>query len=260
VVKAGADVLGIDADSKMLETALERLKKACPTPNEEGLGSFKLAQGNFRDIETIAQGEKFDKVEGILFDLGVSNIQLSSDSRGFSFGSPEADLDMRIDPASQGLKASDLLNGLRSDQLVSLFAKVLNPSESRFLSKLVVAARERNPFEKVGDFLRIAKRLRTKKALNPATLPFLALRMAVNSELENLAEALPKAFFLLTPKGKLLVISFHSGEEKVILDFYYSLERGGEGKILVKGLRPTREEIERNPKARSAELFVLEKI
>lgn len=260
MVKAGADILGIDADSEMLKIATERLKKACPTPNEKGLGSFKLARGNFKNIDVVAKEEKFDKVDGILFDLGVSNIQLTSETRGFSFGSPEASLDMRIDPASQGVKASDLLNGLRGDQLVSLFARVLTPSESRFLSKLIVAARVRHPFERIEDFLKIAKRLKTKKDLNPATLPFLALRMAVNSELENISEVLPKAFSLLSKKGKLLVISFHSGEEKAVLDFYYTKERAGEGKISVRGLRPGPNEIDRNPRARSAELFVLEKI
>ncbi|MBI4153398.1 16S rRNA (cytosine(1402)-N(4))-methyltransferase RsmH, partial [Candidatus Woesebacteria bacterium] len=251
MVKAGANVLGIDADPEMLEKAEKRL---------EGAGSLKLVYGNFRNIEEIASNENFREVDGILFDLGVSNLQLMGVKRGFSFASPEALLDMRIDPSSQAVRACDLLNGLRADQLTTLFAKVLTPSESRFLAKRIVEERERKSFETVGDFLRIAKRVRTKKDLNPATLPFLALRMAVNSELENLNEALPKALTCLKKDGKLLLITFHSGEKKIVLDFYHRSQREGSGKILtVRPIRPGEGEIKENPRARSAELWVLQK-
>ena len=107
----------------------------------------------------------------------------------------------------------------------------------------------------------VTKKVGGKKDLHPGTLPYLALRMAVNSELENLAETLPKAFSLLKSGGKLLVITFHSGEEKVVLDFYFEKEREGSAKILTKrSVTPTLKEIRENPRARSAELWVLEKI
>lgn len=260
-VKAGANVLGIDLDREMLAVAEKRLEVACPTPNQNGLGSFKLTYGNFRDIDVIASREDFREVDEIFFDLGVSNLQLMGQKRGFSFGYPEAVLDMRIDPNSQAVMACDLLNGLRADQLTALFSKVLTPSQSRFLAKRAVEQRKRKPFETVEDFLRIAKRVRTKKDLNPATLPFLALRMAVNSELENLNEALPKAFTCLKKGGKLLVVTFHSGEEKIVLDFYREVVREGSGKILTfVPIRPGEDEISKNPRARSAELWVLQKI
>ena len=252
LVKAGANVLGIDLDVGMLEEAKKRL---------EGAGSLNLTYGNFKDIDVISSGEDFKEVDGVLFDLGVSNLQLMGEKRGFSFGYPEAALDMRIDPNSQGVTASDLLNGLRADQLTALFSKVLTPSQSRFLASRAVVQRERKPFETVEDFLRIAKRLKSKKDLNPATLPFLALRMAVNSELENLNEALPKALACLKKGGKLLVVTFHSGEEKIVLDFYRKVEKEGSGKILtLVAIRPGEDEIKKNPRARSAELWVLQKI
>ena len=261
LVKAGAQVLGIDLDREILEVAGKRLAVACPTPNQNGLGSFKLVYGNFRSIDVIASREDFREVDGILFDLGVSNLQLMGEKRGFSFGYPEAALDMRIDPNSQAVTASDLLNGLRADQLTVLFSKVLTPSQSRFLASRVIEQRERNPFETVEDFLRIAKRVRIKKDLNPATLPFLALRMAVNSELENLNEALPKALTCLKKGGKLLVVTFHSGEEKITLDFFHQSQKEGTGKILTSvPIRPGGDEISKNPRARSAELWVLQKI
>jgi len=252
LVKAGANVLGIDLDVGMLEEAKKRL---------EGAGSLNLTYGNFKDIDVISSGEDFKEVDGVLFDLGVSNLQLMGEKRGFSFGYPEAALDMRIDPNSQGVTASDLLNGLRADQLTALFSKVLTPSQSRFLASRAVVQRERKPFETVEDFLRIAKRLKSKKDLNPATLPFLALRMAVNSELENLNEALPKALTCLKKGGKILVITFHSGEEKIVLDFFQKSEKEGSGKILTSvAIRPGEDEIKKNPRARSAELWVLQKI
>lgn len=261
LVKAGADVLGIDSDREMLKEAEERLEEACPTPNQNGLGSLKLTHGNFKDVDAIASREDFSEVDGVLFDLGVSNLQLMGEKRGFSFGYPEAPLDMRIDPNSEGVTASDLLNGLRADQLTVLFSKVLTPSQSRFLASRVVEQREKKPFETVQDFLRIAKRLKTKKDLNPATLPFLALRMAVNSELENLKEALPKAVGCLKKGGKILVITFHSGEEKIVLDFFHQCQEEGTGKILTSvSIRPGEEEISKNPRARSAELWILQKI
>lgn len=251
--KKGAEILGIDADEEMLEVARKRL--------EEALGSFTLVHDNFRNIEGVAQNADFKDVDGVLFDLGVSNLQLLGQKRGFSFGYPEAALDMRIDSNSQGVTASDLLNGLRADQLTALFSKVLTPSQSRFLASRVIEQREKKPFETVEDFLRIAKRLKSKKDLNPATLPFLALRMAVNSELENLNEALPKALTCLKKGGKILVVTFHSGEEKIVLDFFHQSQKEGTGKILTfEAIRPGEGEISKNPRARSAELWVLQKI
>ncbi|MEK7112742.1 MAG: 16S rRNA (cytosine(1402)-N(4))-methyltransferase RsmH [Patescibacteria group bacterium] len=252
MVKKGAVVLGIDADAKMLEVARKRL--------EEASGSFRLIHDNFRNIDGIAKNADFKDVDGVLFDLGVSNIHLTSDNRGFSFSNPEAELDMRLDSKTQGLKASDLLNSLREDHLIALFGKVLKFSEARYLAKRVVQEREKKHIQTVGDFLRVVMGLTTKKSLHPATLPFLALRFPVNSELENLNEGLPKAFSLLKKGGKLLLITFHSGEEKVVLDFYHEAERRGEAKILTRRpVRPGEGEIRKNPRARSAELYVLAK-
>lgn len=259
-VKKGADVLGIDTDEKMIEVSSKRLRKACPTPNQNGLGSFKLIHGNFKDIDRISGKEGFENVDSVIFDLGTSNLQLTSPDRGFSFTNPEADLDMRMDPKTQGLKGMDLLNVLRKDQLFELFNRVLPFWEAKVLSKRVIEFRERKKFEKVEDFLEACEGMRKKAGLNPATLPFLALRIAVNSELENLSEALPKAFDLLAKEGRLLIIVFHSGERKVVLDFFYGKVREGRGNMLSeKGIIPEEKEILKNPRARSAVLYVLEK-
>lgn len=253
IIKNGGKVLGIDADPAMLEIAKKRLKEVGD--------NFKLVLGNFKDIDEIAKKEGFDEVEGIIFDLGVSNIHLTGKKRGFSFSETEAPLDMRLNLKDYGVSAADLLNGLREDHLTVLFAKVLPFFKAKKIAKMIAAYRAQKKFETVGDFLEALKDFRSKPGLNPATLPFLALRMAVNSELENLKEALPKAFSLLVHGGRLIILSFHSKEEELILDFFFSEERSNSGKILTdEPILATSEEIAGNIKARSAKLRILEKL
>jgi 16S rRNA (cytosine1402-N4)-methyltransferase len=240
LLEAGVRVLGIESDPEILEIAQERLAKFNPL----------LAHGNFKDIDRIAKENGFNKVDGILFDLGVSNLQLMNEGRGFSFSNPSAELDMRIDRNSQEVTGAILLNVLRKDQLEEMFSRVQDSSSARWLTKRVLEKREITPIKKVGDFLDICEGLRGKARLNPATLPFLALRIAVNSEIENLKEALPKAYDLLEVGGKLLVISFHSKEEEIVKSF---------SKEFMGPIKPTMNEVNNNPRARSAELFVLTK-
>lgn len=238
MVKRGVNVLGIEADKEIIEIARKRLKA-------------KIVQGNFRNIDKIAADNNFTEVNGVIFDLGISNIQLLSQERGFSFSNPEALLDMRLDKDGQGVTAADLLNGLREDQLKRLFSATLRPNQVNYIVKNILLRRESGtPFEKVGDFVQVCASLKVKGSLHPATLPFLALRIAVNSELENLKEALPKAFDLLKTGGRLLVITFHSGEDKIVKSFF-----GKSGQIIF----PSEIEINNNPRSRSAKLYVVEK-
>jgi len=238
LVKRGVSVLGIEADGKMVKIAQERLKS-------------KIVHGNFINIDKIASENEFTDIDGIIFDLGISNIQLLFTERGFSFLHEEDPIDMRLDKDSQGVAAADLLNCLREDQLKKMFSVTLMPNQVNYIVKNILLARESKPFEKVGDFVQVCKSLRVKGDLHPATLPFLALRIAVNSELENLKEALPKAFDLLKTGGKLLVITFHSGEDKIVKSFF-----GKSGRIIF----PSEIEINNNPRSRSAKLYIIEKI
>jgi len=240
LLESGVKILGIESDPEILEIGKERLNNL----------NCIMVHGNFKDIDKIAHENGFNKVDGILFDLGVSNLQLMNESRGFSFSNPNAIFDMRIDKENQEVTGAILLNVLRKDQLEKLFSKVLDLSSARWLTKRVLEKRETKPIGTVGDFLDICEGLRGKARLNPATLPMLAVRIAVNSELENLKEVLPKAYDLLEIGGKLLIISFHSGEEEIVKNF---------SKEFLGPIKPTMEEINRNPKARSAELFVLTK-
>lgn len=236
MVAAGASVLGIEADPKMLEIAKKRLGN-----------SAKLILGNFDNLEKIAKENNFTEVDGILFDLGVSNLHLKEDERGFSFSNPEQNLDMRLNPEMQGVKASDLLNALDQTQLTELFEKVLSHNESKRVASRIMTMR---PIYKVGDLIDCLKNIPHKEHLNPATLPMLALRIAVNSELDNLDEAIPKAFTLLKKGGRLLIITFHSGEEKIVQKYM---------NVRTKVRIPSYEEIHKNIRSRSAKLYVYTK-
>lgn len=241
MVALGANVLGIEADPKMMEIAKERLGDRA-----------NLVLGNFTNIEKIAKENNFIGIDGILFDLGVSNLHLKEDERGFSFSSPDQDLDMRLNPDVQGVKASDLLNALDQTQLTHLFEKVLSHNEAKRIAGRVMTQR---PILKVSELIDLLKDIPHKEKLNPATLPMLALRIAVNSELDNLEEVLPKAISLLKKGGRLLVIIFHSAEENIVKKLVENSDLNKRVKVRVPGY----EEINKNIRSRSAKLYIYEK-
>lgn len=252
ILKKGARVLGIETDKKALKAARERLSRFQPR--------IAAVHGNFRDINKIALKKGFSRVDGIFFDLGVNIDQLKSTTRGFSFGNDSAALDMRLDKTEQHLTAADLLNSLRKDQLKKLFEKTLAFRETKTLIKRIIVFREQRKIKTVGDFLEIVGKKIKRGKIHPATRAFLALRMATNSELENLKEALPRAFGLLKTKGRLVVISFHSSEDKVVKDFYKNLSVEKRGEMLTKGpIGPSLLEVGENKRARSAKMRVIEK-
>jgi len=258
IIKAGGEVLGIDRDPEALEFSGKRLSQACP------LGAFRwtLIEGNFGQISDLAKKAGFDQVKGILFDLGVSSHQLETGERGFSFNK-EADLDMRMSP---GLKvtAKDLVNGLNEGELVELFTKLGGEHRSRSIAAAICRARKISPIEKCDQLATIILRSVPARGkydrTHPATRVFQALRIAVNDELNNLKEALPSALSLLKPGGRLVAISFHSLEDRIVKDFIKEKENSGEIINLTGSpITPSREEVEANPRARSAKMRGAEK-
>ncbi len=244
ILRRGGRVLGIDMDPEMIKIAQIRLEE------EFDKNDFKLVNGNFTEIDSIAKENGWLPVAGILLDLGVSNLHLKDEDRGFSFANPAAKLDMRLNKETQGVSAADLLNVLREDQLEEMFSVVLEGGPARWLTGRVIYSREKSKIETVGDFLEICKGLKTgKTGLSEATLPFLALRIAVNSELDNLKTVLPKAYDMLEKDGCLVVITFHSGEDKIVKEFT------GNSNFSKPGL----EEVYDNPRARSAKMRVIKK-
>lgn len=252
VLNLGGRVIGIELDPVMLSTSKNRLEKFKQ--------NFIGVQGNFKDIDKFVRENGFESVSGVLMDLGVTNIHLKNLERGFSFENPEANLDMRLDPETQGVTASDLLNVLREDQLREMFEVTLDPGAAKWITGRVIHSRTEKPIKTVGDMLEICEGLRTGKVgLSTATLPFLALRITVNSELENLKEALPKAFDILEKGGRLVVISFHSKEDVIVKDFFKEKTLEGAKPITFKPVTASAGELEANRRARSAKMRVLEK-
>ena len=249
IVKRGGKVLGIDTD----EEAIEHVKKILSEKD-----NITLVRGNFRDIGEIARAHGFEKVAGVLFDLGVSSHQLTAKERGFSF-QKDGPLDMRMHPKEGFATAADLVNGLYEHELTSLFEKYGEDRMARRIARAICVAREVARIETTAELARIIERVvgrrvfGGKKSIHPATKVFQALRIAVNDELGSLEAALPKAVELLDDKGRIAVISFHSLEDRIVKNFFR------EHSLAKKPIAPTDEEIARNPKARSGKLRIYEK-
>ena len=255
-------LLGIDCDPEALNSAREYLTTACPVQRNVGPNaSWRLVSGNFKDLKKIALNNDFAKVDGILFDLGVSSYQLTNPKRGFSFNSDEP-LDMRMDP-SLAVTAQDLVNGLTQKELEKLFWEMSEEYHFKRLAKVIVEQRRLKPIKTGRELSEIIIKAvgRGKSKIHPATRVFQALRMVVNDELNNLRQVLPQALELLNDNGRLVVISFHSGEDRIVKYFFKEMEVQGRLQILTKKpIRPSVEEIKENPRSRSAKLRAAEKL
>ena len=260
IIRNGGFVLGIDQDKEALKIAKKRLESTCLLTNRPVDEAFKISYGNFRNLELIAIDQGVESAEGILFDLGVSSMQLDSETRGFSFR-PGSILDMRMDPATQSLTAADLLNTLRVDQLIQLLEVAFPKYQAQKIALAIDKSRKRNPLRTSHDLVMATVGIlprKTKPLKDPSTKLFMALRIAVNSELESLAQALPQALNLLKPGGRLVVISFHSGEDRVVKNFIKS--HLNQVKVLTKKpIKPSIHELENNKRSRSAKLRAIEK-
>ncbi len=259
IIKRGGIVLGIDFDQEALDYVERNFKFQ--------ISNFKLtlAKGNFKNLEEIAHSNNFNKVKGIIFDLGVSSYQLENGKRGFSFlkGGP---LDMRMDK-ELGVKASDLLNILSKGELYEIFIKLGEERRARAISSSIVGARRVAPIQTTGDLSGvIQKALGIKGEITDFTKAqigkrvFQALRIAVNDELENIKIALPKTLNLLESGARVAVISFHSLEDRIVKQSFIDFQKRNMGKIITKKpVTAGKEEIESNSRSRSAKLRVFEK-
>lgn len=251
ICSSGGKVLGIDWDRQALKIAEQRLI-ACP--------DVVLVWENFSKLVEVAAKYGFFPADGILFDLGVSSMQLETKERGFSF-QKDSPLDMRMDPEHQGVKAADLLAVLSKKELYALFSQTTQKKLAWTVARAVEGTRRIKPIRTTGELVKTVEKVAVRRRIHPATTIFLALRMAVNSELENLEKALPQAQKVLATGGRLVVISFHSGEDRIVKNFLKDREDKGTLKILTKKpIKPTDDEIRENPRSRSAKLRAAEKL
>ena len=251
-------LLGLDADPAALAAAGLRL-----APFE---ARFTPAHGNFRDLGRLARERGFDRVDGILLDLGVSSHQLDTPERGFSFAA-DAPLDMRLDP-TEGDTAADLVNRLPEGELADLIFRYGEERGSRRVARFIAEARRKRPIARTAELAELVARALGGRhgKIHPATRTFQALRIAVNRELESLEAALPQAVELLAPGGRLAVISFHSLEDRIVKLFFRAESGyGGTGHarlaiVTKKPLEAGEEENRANPRARSAKLRIAERV
>jgi len=259
ILEFGGKVLGIDVDPGAIKYVAGVFK--VPLKEVEGrlVGESEkltIVQGNFADLKRIAERFGVWEASGILFDLGVSSHQLGEAQRGFSF-QQEGPLDMRMDP-HLAVTAADLVNGLNEGELDELFSKYGEESAGRRLARAVVRARVKKKIETTMDLAEIVERVVWKRGkIHPATRLFQALRIAVNDELNNLKKGLVEATEILNKGGRLVVISFHSLEDRIVKNFFK--ERADLQVLTKKPIVPEEEEILANRKARSAKMRVAEK-
>lgn len=255
ILEKGGRVLGIDVDQDALEYVRCYLQES-----ENKVKNITLVRGNFRDIDAIAKSWGFTHVDGVLFDLGVSSHQLDTPERGFSF--QEGPLDMRMSK-DLVVTAKDLVNGLTQNELRELFERF---GEERFAKKIahaIVEQRKQHPIETTKELADIIKKAVPyhQDRIHPATRVFQALRIIVNDELGNIRTALPKALSLLRSRGRIVVISFHSLEDKIVKGQFDEWEKRGLVRIITKKpITPCREEKLKNRRSRSAKLRAVEKL
>lgn len=240
-------VIGIDQDPESLSETSNRL-------------GIEARAGNFKDLDKILSEFGIQRVDAILFDLGFSSIQLEESGRGFSFQKDEP-LDMRM--SDQGLTAAQILNSWDEHAIELILRGFGEERHSRKIAREIVERRITKPFKTTRDLVEmISQTIPTRKTrINPATKTFQALRIAVNEELSTLETGLAKGFEVLKNGGRFVVISFHSLEDRIVKNFFRDLVKSGVARpITKKPLRPSEEEINTNPRSRSAKLRVIQKI
>lgn len=258
-------LLGIDADSEAIGVARARLSNYGE--------AVTLVNDNFTNLDAICKQYDFYPVDGILFDLGVSSMQLDTDQRGFSF-QREAPLDMRFD-SHQELTASDIVNVFSEEEIARIIKEYGEEHHCRRIAQHIVQSR---PITSTLQLALIVEQVlgRQHTRIHPATRVFMALRIAVNSELENLKVALEQTINLLRSQGRLVVISYHSLEDRIVKRF---MRREASNCLCPPGamvcccghvsslkliskrvIRPTPLEMESNPRSRSAKLRIAERL
>lgn len=269
ILRRGGRVLGIDQDDVAIRAATAVL--------QETGGTFSVEKSNFKEIKHILCAHKIQEVNGILMDLGVSSPQLDEAERGFSY-MQDAPLDMRMNRQT-ALSAREVVNEYAVEKLEKILHHYGEERWAKRIAEFIVAAREKAPIETTGQLVSVIKAAVPKGARqdgpHPAKRTFQAIRIEVNRELEVLESALYDAISVLAPKGRLSVITFHSLEDRIVKNIYMEAVKGctcpKEYPVCICGKKPTLnlitrkpilpslEELEKNPRARSAKLRIAEK-
>ena len=248
-------VLGIDLDELALENARRLLK-------EKKLNNVELIRSNFKNLNEVAESVfPGELVDGIVFDLGLSSAQLDDETRGFSFKG-ERSLDMSFGPDNE-LSTEQIVNSYPLLELTKIFREYGEEKQAYRIAKKIVETRKKKKIKTTSDLCALIEEiipLRSWSKIHPATKVFQALRMETNKELEVLAEALEQAEKRLKNGGKLVVVSFHSGEDRIVKNFLRDRKGKSFNILTKKPLSPESFEASSNKRARSAKLRAAQKI
>ena len=267
LLDVGAKVIGLDQDPAALSFARARL--------DQYRDNFGAIQGNFRKFGEILETIGIKGLDGVLLDLGVSSKQLDDPDRGFAF-SQDGPLDMRMDPEAD-MSAADLVNTYEEEELANIIYQYGEERGSRRIAKAICLARRQTSIETTKQLADIVESVKPRRGkIHPATQTFQALRIAVNDELRSLEAALAEVPKWLRPGGRLVIISFHSLEDRIVKTFLRRCSREFIDRpewpeprknpdhnfklVIQKGLSPSSEEVKSNPRARSARLRVAERL
>jgi 16S rRNA (cytosine1402-N4)-methyltransferase len=241
-------LVGIDADEEALAIAEERLH-----PFEDRV---TLLRGNYGDLEEVLTAAGISSFDAILFDLGISMLQMMG-NRGFSFRD-DAFLDMRIDRRKE-LTAYDVVNGYNYKELLRVLREYGEEEKAHRIATAIVEERKKGPIRTSDELSGLVLRVKRRTGkINPATKTFQAVRIEVNDEMNGIRKGIIAAEEMVTAKGRIGVISFHSLEDRIIKEFF----RGSPGlkQITKKPFKPTREQVLQNPSGRSAKLRIAERV
>ncbi len=268
-------LIGIDQDEVARKAATERLNAL---PNEARPQVSVLA-GNFGDLDSLLVSAQVPNIDAILFDIGVSSVQIDTPSRGFSF-KETGPLDMRMDSSNSTLTAAEIVNTYNAADLTRIIRNYSDEKWASRIAEFIVEARKTAPLETSEQLVEVIKAAVPASARraggHPAKRTFQALRIEVNGELDVLKSGLESAVRWLAPGGRIAVISYHSLEDRIVKDFFREYSKGctcppdlpvcvcGNKPILKvvtrKPVLPSQEEIQRNPRSRSAKLRVAERL
>ena len=253
-ISPGGYLIGIDKDPEAVKAAYENLS------HQKSNAKFIIVHGSFGDLSGIVKTAGYRRVDAILFDLGLSSRELLSE-RGFSF-LRDAPLDMRFDPAGP-VTAADIINSYPKEEIAKILWEFGEERASRKIAEAIFIARRQDRILTTGQLAEIVTAAKSGRRgrINPATQTFQALRIAVNDELGLIERALPQAVKLLHPSGRVAVISYHSLEDRIVKNIFRDLAKTGVVQLITKKpVRPARNEVLQNPRARSAKLRVISKI
>lgn len=246
ILKLGGKVYGFDQDPENLKIATKRI-------SDLGLNkNFYPIHSNFNQIKLIWQNQIKHKIDGLIADLGLSQNQQTAENRGFSFNDSQS-IDMRLDPNSQEISAEEIINTYSFDDLYQIFTKYSQELYSKPLILKIIRERQKTPITSGQRLASIIKNYyqehHLNSRINPATKIFMSLRIAVNDEFKNLSELLHQSLSIIKPEGTATIITFHSGEDRIVKNFI------SEHKTQItttKPIKPSFIEIKNNPLSRSS--------